>query len=74
MDRCRCCCSDAERMLALAAELRFGKPGILVPFGFDDGDLARCRTALALAARGPAFRFRAVFEGWSLERINRELY
>lgn len=73
--------SQAEQLIHLAREFRFPSNQLWVVdtkeepgTGATDRDLALLQTALHFERADAGLIFKAIMEGWSLERINRELY
>lgn len=66
--------SDADMLATLLMAMRRCGDRVIDASGLNGADIAKLATAVAMSERGPAFVFRAVFEGWDLERINRELF
>lgn len=71
----------AERLMDLAAAIDTPRGQVITCDSkhvegvvWDDFTLARCKVALDLKRRGPAFVLRAIMEEWPVNRIVRELY
>lgn len=67
--------TTAEYLLELARTVRLPCDKLVIAQPHTtEWMLAQCKTALDFDAKPMEFKFRALFEGWDAERINRELY